>query len=105
VYTRNAYTARSSSDITAKPSHNCSARAAGTAANSSIVARVIDAHHADASAAAERGLHIRENPTVGFYVEGLRAYVAATLHDANSLIAIGLANRAVAPTSQVSTNG
>eukprot|EP00953_Heterococcus_sp_UTEX-ZZ885_P022425 12408-Heterococcus_DN1.PRE.1 len=71
-----------------------------TAANSSIVARVIDAHHADASAAAERGLHIRENPTVGFYVEGLRAYVAATLHDANSLIAIGLANRAVAPTSQ-----
>jgi hypothetical protein len=59
----------------------------------------------DGSAAAERGLHIRENPTVGFYVEGLRAYVAATLHDANSLIAIGLANRAVAPTSQVSTVG
>jgi hypothetical protein len=49
-------------------------------------------------------LAIREDPSIGFYVEGLQTYIARSYEEAEALINLGLENRAMAPTLMNTTS-
>lgn len=46
----------------------------------------------------EDNLAIREDPSRGFYVEGLQSYLVRSYEEAEALLNMGLENRAIAPT-------
>ena len=52
----------------------------------------------------DENLIIREDPTKGFYVEGLQEFIVRDYSEAEALINLGLENRAIAPTLMNATS-
>lgn len=53
---------------------------------------------ASSGPASDDNLAIREDPSKGFYVEGLQCYMVRSYEEAEALLNLGLENRAIAPT-------
>lgn len=56
------------------------------------------------SGGADDNLAIREDPSTGFYVEGLQSYMVRSYEEAEALLNLGLENRAIAPTLMNATS-